>query len=87
MEEVELRKQPPGGVACPRQPKKTAEKRRRRIGFLGTDPGTEVPGKTASSQRDDSLRDEELSVSLLRHFVPGYYQPVPPGQKPIGVQA
>jgi hypothetical protein len=25
----------------------------------------------------------ELSASLPRHFVPGYYQPVPPGQKPF----
>jgi len=24
-----------------------------------------------------------LSASLPRHFVPGYYQPVPPGQKPL----
>src|SRR4029078_13697070 len=24
-----------------------------------------------------------LSPSLPRHFVPGYYQPVPPGQKPF----
>jgi hypothetical protein len=23
------------------------------------------------------------SASLRRHFVPGYYQPVPPGQKPL----
>jgi len=25
----------------------------------------------------------DLSASLPRHFVPGYYQPVPPGQKPF----
>jgi len=24
-----------------------------------------------------------VSASLPRHFVPGYYQPVPPGQKPF----
>jgi hypothetical protein len=27
--------------------------------------------------------ERSLSASLLRHFVPGYYQPVPPGQKPF----
>jgi hypothetical protein len=28
-----------------------------------------------------------LSASLPRHFVPGYYQPVPPGQNCIATQA
>ena len=28
-----------------------------------------------------------LFVSLSRHFVPGYYRPVPPGQKPFAHRA
>ena len=41
------------------------------------------PGETSPSALKSLL---DMS-KLQRHFVPGYYQPVPPGQKPFGPRA
>ena len=39
------------------------------------------PGTDNDFDRPSGTR--ALSASIPRHFVPGYYQPVPPGQKPL----
>jgi len=44
-----------------------------------------VPPEKRPRTKDED--DWDMTLKRYRHFVSGYYQPVPPGQKPFTIEA